>query len=102
VFPFLLEINLFVEQLPPPLFYMVLDLGFLTVKRVHWASQMVYQSPKLLEKRGVVTSVETLTIGIKSSDQEVRKGGDQAQQKFTGLLWVTIKNQGLYKSQSRQ
>jgi len=48
------------------------------------------------EKQGVVTSVETLTIGIKSSDQEVRKGGDQGRE-FTGLLWVTIKNQGLLK-----
>jgi len=37
----------------------------------------------MVEKQGVVTSVETLTIGIKSSDQEVHKGGDQAQQ---GLL----------------
>jgi len=56
----------------------------------------------MVEKQGVVTSVETLTIGIKSSDQEVRKGGDQAQREFTGILCVTIKNQGLYKSEIKQ
>jgi len=46
--------------------------------------------------------VETLTIGIKSSDQEICKGDDQAQQEFTGLFWVIIKNQGLYKSEIKQ
>jgi len=54
----------------------------------------------MVEKQGVVTSmlpVETLTVGIKLSDQEVRKGGDQAPRDFAGFLWVTIKNQGLYK-----
>jgi len=59
----------------------------------------------MVEKQRVVTSVlpvETLMIGFKLSDQEVRKGGDQAQREFTGLLWVTIKNQGLYKSEIRQ
>jgi len=51
-----------------------------------------------VEKQGVVTSmlpVETLMIGIKLSDQEVRKGGDQAPQEFAGFLSVTIKNEGL-------
>jgi len=59
----------------------------------------------MVEKQGVVTSilpVETLTIGIKLSDQEVQKGGDQAPREFAGLLWVTIKNQGLYKSEIKQ
>jgi len=39
----------------------------------------------MVEKQGVVTSilpVETLTIGIKLSDQEVRKGGHQAPQAY--------------------
>jgi len=53
----------------------------------------------MVEKQGVVTSippVETLMTGIKLSNQEV---DDQAPR---GLLWVTIKNQGLYKSEIKQ
>jgi len=56
----------------------------------------------MVEKQGVVTSVETLMVGVKLSDQEVRKGGDQAPREFAGFLWVTIKNQGLYKSEIKQ
>jgi len=49
-----------------------------------------------VEKQGL--PVETLTTGIELSDQEVRKND----QEFTGLIWVTIKNQGLYKNEIKQ
>jgi len=42
----------------------------------------------MVEKQGVVTSilpVETLRIGIKLSDQEVRKGVDQVPREFAGF-----------------
>jgi len=59
----------------------------------------------MVEKQGVdpsILPVETLTIQIKLSNQEVRKCGDQVPRQFAGFLWVTIKNQGLYKSEIKQ